>query len=85
MLLQWDAIGVSDEPDAADEYDCMISPLLHHLFDGASVESLAAWIAKERVEHFGVERDAEADLALATGLVRWWAARLGTDEAGPAF
>jgi hypothetical protein len=79
MLSQWDAIGVADEPDAADEYDCMIGPLLSHLFDGASIESLAAWIAQERTEHFGLDEHAEADIALATGLVRWWAARVATD------
>ena len=79
MLLEWDPIGVSDEPEAADEYDCMIGPLLRQLFDGASIESLAAWIAEERTEHFGLDRDAEADIALATDLSQWWAARIATD------
>ncbi|HEX8081410.1 MAG TPA: hypothetical protein VF557_14460 [Jatrophihabitans sp.] len=79
MLMQWDAIGISDEPDAADEYDCMIGPLLQQLFAGASTAALAAWIAEERTEHFALEEDDEADIALATDLTRWWAARIATD------
>ena len=41
LLLEWDPIGVSGIPEAADEYDCMISPLLRRLFDGADSRSLA--------------------------------------------
>ena len=39
--MEWDLIGVPDIPEAADEYDCMISPLLHRLFEGADTRSLA--------------------------------------------
>ena len=35
LLMEWDPIGVADIPSAADEYDCMIPPLLHRLFKGA--------------------------------------------------
>jgi hypothetical protein len=40
--------------DADDEYDCMIIPLMHQLFEGATANALAAWIAEERVGHFGL-------------------------------
>jgi hypothetical protein len=39
--MEWDLIGVAGIPEAADEYDCMISPLLHRLFEGADTRSLA--------------------------------------------
>ena len=28
LLMEWDLIGVAGIPEAADEYDCMISPPL---------------------------------------------------------
>ena len=78
MLIEWDPIGVSDTPEAADEYDCMISPLLHQLFEGSSIRSLAAWIETERTEHFGLSPDPKSDLALATRLTQWWTRKTST-------
>ena len=75
LLMRWDPIGVSGIPEAADEYDCMISPLMHRLYEGASTSTLAAWIASERTEHFGLQSDSTADHALADELVEWWSAR----------
>ncbi len=34
LLMGLDPIGVSDTPEAAGEYDCMIGPLLHRLSRG---------------------------------------------------
>ena len=42
LPMEWDPIGVTGIPEAADEYDCMISPLLHLLFEGADIRSLVA-------------------------------------------
>ena len=51
--MERDLIGVAGIPEAADEYDCMISPLLHRMFEGADTRSLADWISRERASHFG--------------------------------
>ena len=75
LLMRWDPIGVSGIPEAADEYDCMISPLMHRLYEGASTSTLATWIAIERTEHFGLQSNSTADHALADELVEWWSAR----------
>jgi hypothetical protein len=75
LLMEWDAIGVADVPEAADEYDCMIGPLHGHLQRGADARSLRDWIARERVDHFGLIPNTGADSALADALVEWWAAR----------
>lgn len=40
LLMAWDPIGVSGVPEVADEYDCMLSPLLHQLHDGAGVDEV---------------------------------------------
>jgi hypothetical protein len=76
--MEWDPIGVSGIPEAADEYDCMISPLLHRLFDGADSRSLADWIGHERSSHFGLGPDDTRDRQLAERLTAWWETRRST-------
>ena len=68
--MERDPIGVSGIPEAADEYDCMISPLLHRLFEGADTRSLAGWIwiSHKRSSHFGAGPDDAEDMRLAESL-----------------
>jgi hypothetical protein len=72
LLLEWDPIGVAGIDGAEDEYDGMISPLLHLLFAGAGQAVLIDWIRKERVEHFGLSAGSPADAELAARLRSWW-------------
>jgi hypothetical protein len=72
LLLEWDAIGVADEPSCQDEYDCMIGPLLSHLRGGSDAVFIRDWIARERIDHFGLNKDNGRDRALADKLVLWW-------------
>ena len=78
LLMEWDPIGVSGVPEAADEYDCMIGPLMHRLLDGADARSLADWISPERISHFGLSPDAASDAQLAETLTAWWMRRQAT-------
>jgi hypothetical protein len=71
LLMQWDLIGVPGIPEAADEYDCMIGPLLRRLFEGADSRSLAEWISHERTSHFGAGPDDAKDMRLAESLIAW--------------
>ena len=73
LLMEWDAIGVADAFECEDEYDCMIGPLLGHLRDGSDAVFIRDWIARERVDHFGLNQNIGADRALADKLVAWWA------------
>jgi hypothetical protein len=75
LLMEWDPIGVADLTQAADEYDCMIGPLLHRLFEGADTRSLVGWISHERSSHFGLGPDEAADIRLAESLAAWWERR----------
>jgi hypothetical protein len=75
LLRRWDPIGVGDAEEAADEYDCMISPAMHKLYDGAPVEALVEWIAEER-DHFGLDPDPADDHAVAESLIAWWRMRV---------
>jgi len=72
LLLEWDAIGVADDVECRDEYDCLIGPLLSRLRGGADAAFLRDWITRERIDHFGLSPDHGADRALADALVVWW-------------
>lgn len=76
MLLRWDPIGISDAPEAADEYDCMISPLLHQLHRGTTPAVVSGWLAAELEEHFGMYADPEREDKFAAEVVRWWNERV---------
>jgi hypothetical protein len=73
--MEWDLIGVAGVPEAADEYDCMIGPLLDRLFAGADALSLFGWIRHERLAHFGAGPDDAQDMRLAESLTAWWESR----------
>lgn len=76
LLMEWDPIGVAGAKEAADEYDCMISPLLHQLYEGATADVLRSWIGTERTDHFGLGADYDSDSVLADRLAQWWASRI---------
>ena len=74
--MQWDPIGVAGVEEADDEYDCMISPLMHQLHAGTTAEPLRSWISAERINHFGLGPDHHSDSTLAERLTQWWASRI---------
>jgi len=61
LLLEWDPLGVGRNEHAQDEYDCMISPLLHLLYGEADETALVRLIMTEREDHFGLGANAVAD------------------------
>ena len=72
LLMEWDPIGVKGIPEAIDEYDCLISPLMHRLANGAAVDDLHLWLTTELTDPFGLTPMTERDLALTRKLVDWW-------------
>lgn len=71
-LLDWDPIGVAGAAEAQDEYDCLISPLMHQLHDGATARDIGDWLIREMTDHFGMSADKKRERALASELKRWW-------------
>ena len=59
-------------PEAQDEYDCLISPLMHRLHDGASKAQIGDWLIHEISDHSGLKPDKKGERALAKDLVQWW-------------
>ena len=58
-------------PEAAEEYDCMSSPLLHRQFEDMGTRSLARLISHERSSHFVLEPDDTSDTQLAEQFTTW--------------
>ena len=73
-LLRWDPIGVAETPEAQDEYDCLISPLMHRLHEGASEKAITKWLVGEMTGHFGMSIDRKRERQLAHDVVEWWRA-----------
>ena len=73
--MEWDLIGVSGAPEAADEYDCMLSPLMHMLHDGASVAEVESWLVEEVEGHFGSRSERQRESRLAHQVFEWWELR----------
>jgi hypothetical protein len=70
----WDPIGVRDFPEARDEYDNSMSPVMGLLKRGASVEDLAEFLGQVARDGMGLSdapRRAKRDSSTAELLVRW--------------
>ena len=76
LLMEWDPIGVAGVSEAADEYDCMISPLLHRLHDGVAEHEIRDWIVGEVQGHFEMQSDGDREGRLAARIKQWWCGRV---------
>ena len=60
LLDVWDPIGVKDEPNAQDEYDCCLGSLFHLLTTGATDDQIAEYLWRQGTEHMGLPLQKEA-------------------------
>jgi hypothetical protein len=76
ILVSWDPIGIAGAPEAEDEYDGLISPLLHQLSAGAQQADLEAWLVAQ-LAGMGLIQDTTArETRLAADLLVWWRSRV---------
>jgi hypothetical protein len=54
LMNDWDPIGLIEAGAPADEYECVVGPLLRMLEERAPVGAIAKYLASEFEEHFGV-------------------------------
>jgi len=73
-LMRWDPIGVRDVPQAQDEYDAYISPLLHLLHAGQTEDAVTAYLTTLVEDEIGLDSRPEREQQFAATLVSWWAA-----------
>ena len=59
LLHVWDPIGVRDEPNAQDEYDCCLGSLFHLLTTGATDDQIAEYLRRQGTEHMGLQLQKE--------------------------
>jgi hypothetical protein len=65
LMSEWDPIGVNDTPEAADEYDGYVGPVLDLLTAGASSERVAKYLQDVEIERMGLT-DAQGKPLLST-------------------
>jgi hypothetical protein len=61
LLDVWDPIGIKNEPDAQDEYDCCLGGLFRLLTTDATDDQIADYLSRQETEHMGlgtVQREA---------------------------
>ena len=54
LMNVWDPIGVKDEPNAQDEYDCCLGSLFNLLTTSATDEQIAEYLWRQGTEHMGL-------------------------------
>jgi hypothetical protein len=55
LLNVWDPIGVKDEPNAQNEYDCCLGSLFHLLTSGATDDDIGEYLWRQGTEHMGLQ------------------------------
>ena len=80
LMDEWDPIGVSEIPEARDEYDTYVGGVGVRLREGVSTLRLAWYLARARTSHIGLPADPLGDYRTARRLRRWYAdAMVSTD------
>ncbi|MFD8637515.1 hypothetical protein [Streptomyces sp. NPDC059656] len=72
-------IGVVEDADVRDEYDCMLGPLLRMLRGDADQTAIASFLLHDLEDHFGLTPRPSEPEAMAARVLSWWTA------AGRAF
>ena len=68
LLKDWDPIGVSDIPEAQDEYDSYVGGVEGLLLRGAAPDEIAAHLARIEGEQMGLPASADGNLPAARKL-----------------
>jgi hypothetical protein len=74
LLNGWDPIGVADAPEAQDEYDGYLSPLLRLLHDGATEGEVRSYLLIV-LDRMGLQPIGQREEEVANELCRWWQER----------
>lgn len=82
LVAEWDPLGLLGLGAPADEYDCLINPLMRLLDDGVTAEQVSAFLLREFSGHFGVDFPPDdAERVRFAERARAW---LLTHQQGPA-
>jgi len=70
LLNEWDPIGISDVPEAGDEYDSYASHIRSLLARGATKTELVAYLLESEAESMGLTANREQANSIADRLLR---------------
>lgn len=70
----WDPIGVSDVPQARDEYHGYLPQVFGMLQSGADEHAIASYLSNVSTERMGLKGNIEHDRKVARALINWRAA-----------
>lgn len=77
LMDRWDPIGVSGIPEAQDEYDQYLVPLLNLLSDGASTKTIARYLSEVQTGWMELGPATPRDLEeVAVAVVRWYSGEM---------
>ncbi|RMH78681.1 MAG: hypothetical protein D6681_19885 [Calditrichaeota bacterium] len=68
LMEEWDPIGVSDIPEAADEYDAYVPTIYRLLIRRASVQDIFDYLWWAETEHMGLCGNRQATKSVAVRL-----------------
>jgi hypothetical protein len=75
ILMAWDPIGVGNAPEAQDEYDSLIGPLMNLLHEGVDASAIQDWITDWLARAVELPPRPAEDRAAAVSMVDWWKER----------
>lgn len=67
----WDPIGVSDVPEARDEYHGYLPQVFMMLKENQTDMEIAEYLSKTQSERMGFPKDLERNLEIAKTLIAW--------------
>ena len=76
LMEHWDPIGVDGIPEARDEYDGYLGPLVNRLHDGADAQTVAEYLASVQTERMGLPVTADQLHDVASRVVAWYAGEM---------
>jgi hypothetical protein len=85
VMQEWDPIGVSGFPEAADEYDSYLGQIAKRLREGVSDQALGSFLTHITDDEMGLNPRPEANLAAARAMREWYDASTDrSDIANPS-
>jgi hypothetical protein len=75
LMAEWDPIGAADAPEAYDEYDRYLEPVLGLLRGGADAAEIAEYLDRVEIEQMELgEQPSDQLLEVGMVIVNWYAA-----------
>lgn len=76
LMAHWDPIGVSAVPEAQDEYDEYLRPLVDGLNEGADAQAVAVYLARVQTEWMGLPATPDQLGGVADRVVDWYTSEM---------